>query len=448
MMIQENHPSTSANAEAVEAVGGSDSPTMLEDPATHVNSVQHNHSPDLSTISQEDNDRATTTTMENSTPTVDPSTPGPTSSSIKEEGVFVEKLQAELTKSRSEISRLKQELHDERQKRKKRDEEVASLRQYKAAHDTSQGSDASTLIANINDSASTLADDLSMNWDLSKEKLPLPNGTEHPTRGLDLALARCPMDRSHAQPLLQFGFRACIMRRVSIIMHQPCYGMDESFGRVIQQLEGSVARTNASQPTFARWRAIAYDALISEQFPSQRLMIPKLCHKVVSDLERTGMLVTGRQLEKDDRERLAHDTDLEERLEDIISKAFLFIRMVNIDIVSANYKHSYFIYGSKFNGKEMGVPESADEPEDGDKVATTVGLGLLKHERMIGVGIGRLEDKWSVQIKAEVLTEREISEIIRDMPAPVYAASSQGLSAYQVPGQWLHGKWSKILDRK
>ncbi|KAG8916678.1 hypothetical protein FRC02_003657, partial [Tulasnella sp. 418] len=95
-----------------------------------------------------------------------------TSNRDQDEGITVGKLKAELAKWQEEVVRLKEDLDKERQERKRRDEEVSTLRQFKIAHDTSHSSEALALIKNINNAALTLADDLSANWDRSKEKLP------------------------------------------------------------------------------------------------------------------------------------------------------------------------------------------------------------------------------------------------------------------------------------
>ncbi|KAG8957714.1 hypothetical protein FRC03_009889 [Tulasnella sp. 419] len=350
-----------------------------------------------------------------------------TSNRDQDEGITVGKLKVELAKWQEEVVRLKEDLDKERQERKRRDEEVSTLRQFKIAHDTSHSSEALALIKNINYAALTLADDLSANWDRSKEKLIPRKGAERP-RGLDRALAQCPLDHIHALPLLQAGFRVCIMRCVSTIMSQPCYGMDESFGPAVHQLVDTMARTNVSQATFARWRALAYDAILSDISAFHRQMIPSHRRRVIYDLEHSGMLLTGRRLEKNEYEKLERDTELEERLGEIISMALQFMRMVHVNIISANLKHTYHIFGKLFNGKEMTIPQALEVPVDGDKVVATVALGLLRQERVIREGIGAPEDDCTILLEAEVLTEREITAFIKDMPITSQTTFMNGTS--------------------
>ncbi|KAG8913874.1 hypothetical protein FRC02_005267 [Tulasnella sp. 418] len=307
----------------------------------------------------------------------------------------------------SECARLKEERNQARSKHAEQANQVGSLRQLAMLVDNSHGSDAVNLIETINNASTSFALGLAHHFPFPENKGSFRG--EGPLSSIQLALLRCQPTHPQARHILQLAMQSCILRALARTMEKAYFWAEESDDKFLLGLENSV-RENVDQPTFSRWRAITYEALFIGHAQHQKVLEEDICKRLPEELHTLWSLLTGRELDGDRFKVLVDDTRTS--MPDIIAHSVRFMRMIRVDIVSANFRH-WCPTGLQFQADLMEMGDPLIPHSDGEMVVATTRLGLNRYQKVYNKrGDGELKDTWHLVLKPQVLTGSEVHAMI------------------------------------
>ncbi|KAG8955793.1 hypothetical protein FRC03_011056 [Tulasnella sp. 419] len=340
-----------------------------------------------------------------------PTPPSPVTQANKprKTSVDVQQLIQKIDWLKKENDRLRKERDEERRQRMVRDAEVESLRVYAMAANDSDGSDAVNLVKSINDSTSTLAAGLALDWSLPNKK-GVPR-TIQKYSILDDALLHCPTHHPQAPLLLQIAFQSYVLEWVSWIVRGAWYRGDDRIRCFVQEMEKRV-QSSESQPTFARWRAITNGILLSDFAQDQRKYSDHVCQAVIRDLHYIGSLLTGCELSSKQSGIVEKQTS--EAMQDIISQSIRLAVMLQTKIFNANY-HVWYPLKQPFVKNDMELQYADAAPLGDEMVSAVLGLGLWKVEKVGRENVdGASEMRHKLQIMPKVMTITDIHNLISE----------------------------------